>query len=252
MIKVVLFGSGNVVYHLAKAFRLANNIDLVQLYRRDPNNDHLFDLKIKKTSSLKEIKKADVYILGINDDHIAEFSTKLQFSEGLVVHTSGSISMNQLKCPAHKGVFYPLQTFSKNQKMEYKTIPFCLETEFSKDMNLLKTLAESISKNVYEINSQQREKLHVAAVFANNYSNHMFKISKDICDEHQISFDLLKPLILSTANKLDFMDPAEAQTGPAKRNDQKIILKHLEQLHSDQKEIYSIISKSIIKTYQKD
>ena len=252
MIKVVLFGSGNVAYHLAKAFRLANDIHLVQLYRRNSKNDHLFDIKIPKTNSLNEIKKADVYILAINDDHIAAFSKDLKFEEGLVAHTSGSISLDQLKCKAHKGIFYPLQTFSKDQKLTYKTIPFCLETEYPKDMEILKALARSISENVYEINSVQREKLHIAAVFTNNFSNHMFKIAKDICDEHQISFELLKPLILNTANKINYLDPVDAQTGPAKRNDQNVIQKHLEQLQGDKKEIYSLISKSIIKTYLKE
>jgi len=252
MIKVILFGAGNVAFHLAKAFQLTTEIDLVQLYRRDSKNDHLFDPDIPKTSSLKSVNKADLYILAINDDHIAEFSKKLKFTKGLVVHTSGSIGMDQLKCALHKGVFYPLQTFSKNQKMEYKSIPFCLETEIPDDMKLLKSVARSISKNVYEINSSQREKLHIAAVFANNFGNHMFKMAKDVCYEHQISFDMLKPLILSTANKLNLMDPEKSQTGPAKRNDQKVIQKHIDQLKGDQKEIYAMISKSIIKTYQKD
>ena len=252
MIKVILFGSGNVAFHLAKAFQLSDNLDLIQLYRRDSKNDYLFDSNIPKINSLEKLEKAAIYILAINDDHIAEFSKKLKFTKGLVVHTSGSIGIDQLKCVAHKGVFYPLQTFSKNQKMEYETIPFCLETEFSNDMKLLKTFAESISNNVYEINSLQREKLHIAAVFANNFGNHMFKMAKDVCNEHHIPFDLLKPLIFSTSNKLYFMDPEEAQTGPAKRNDQKVIQKHIDQLKGDQKEIYAKISKSIIKTYQKD
>lgn len=252
MIKVILFGSGNVAYHLAKAFQLTKSVDLVQQYRRDSKNDHLFDHEIPKSGSLKDILKADIYILAINDDHIAEFSKKMQIKEGLVVHTSGSVSMDKLKCTAHKGIFYPLQTFSKNQKMDYTTIPFCLETEYKNDMKILKELALSVSENVYEINSAQREKLHIAAVFANNFSNHMFKIAKDICDEHQISFDLLHPLILSTANKLSFTDPENAQTGPAKRNDQKVIQKHIDQLNEYQKDIYTLISKSIIKTYQKE
>ena len=252
MIKVVLLGSGNVAFHLAKAFQQSKNIDLIQLYRRDQKKDYLFDQIIPKTNSLTNLKKADIYIIAIADDHIEEFSKQLKFKKGLVVHTSGSIAMNQLQCKAHKGVFYPLQTFSKDQKIAYKTIPFCLETEFTEDMELLKNLANSISENVFEIDSLQRKKLHIAAVFANNFSNHLFKIAKDICDDHNISFDLLKPLILATANKIEYVDPVDAQTGPAKRNDQKIIQKHIEQLKDDQKEIYALISKSIIKTYQKE
>ena len=252
MIRVILLGSGNIAFHLSKAFKQAENIELIQQYRRDNNNDDLFDTSIPKTENLKELKKADIYIIAISDDHIVNFSEKLKFKEGLVVHTSGSVPMNQLKCTAHKGVFYPLQTFSKDQIMDYKSIPFCLETEFSKDMVLLKTLANTISDHIYEVDSSQREKLHIAAVFANNFSNYMFKIAKDICDNNQISFELLKPLIFNTANKLNLMDPTDAQTGPAKRNDKKVIQKHLQQLKGDQKELYAIISKSIIKSYVKD
>ena len=119
--KIILFGSGNVTVHLAKAFQLSENLDLIQLYRRDSKNDHLFDLNIPKINSLEKLKEADIYVLAINDDHIAEFSKKLKFTEGLVVHTSGSIGIDQLKCVAHKGVFYPLQTFSKNQKTNRRT-----------------------------------------------------------------------------------------------------------------------------------
>ena len=252
MIKVVLLGSGNIAFHLAKVFEQAKNIELIQLYRRNEKNDYLFDSSIPKTESLNELKKADVYIIAISDDQIAKLSKQLKFKEGLVVHTSGSVHMNQLKCTAHKGVFYPLQTFSKDKTMNYSSIPFCLETEFLNDMTLLKIIANAISDHVYEIDSFQREKLHIAAVFANNFSNYMFKIAKDVCDNNQISFDLLKPLISNTANKLNLIDPKDAQTGPAKRNDKKIIQKHLQQLKGDQKELYAIISKSIIKSYQKD
>lgn len=252
MIKVVLIGSGNVAFHLAKAFGQSESIDLLQQFRRGPKNDSFFDQNIPKTDCIEHLKKADVYIIAISDDQITEFSKKLNVKDSLVVHTSGSITMNQMQCDAPKGVFYPLQTFSTDQNIDYKTIPFCLETEFSNDMDLLKSLAYSISNNVYEINSIQREKFHIAAVFANNFSNYMFTIAKGICDKHQISFDLLKPLILNTANKINQIDPKEAQTGPAKRNDKKIIQKHLNQLIGDQKDIYDLISKSIINSYLKD
>jgi len=252
MIRVILLGSGNVAFQLAKAFKQVKNIELIQRYRRDGKNDDLFDSSIPKTKYLNDLKIADIYIIAISDDHITNFSEQLKFKEGLVVHTSGSVPMNQLKCTAHKGVFYPLQTFSKSKIIGFTSIPFCLETEFSKDMILLKTLTNSISDHVYEIDSSQREKLHIAAVFANNFSNHMFKIAKDICENNHISFDLLEPLIFNTVNQLKSLDPKEAQTGPAKRNDQKVIQKHLHLLKGDQKELYALISKSIIKSYQKD
>ncbi|MEN8188091.1 MAG: DUF2520 domain-containing protein, partial [Bacteroidota bacterium] len=241
----------NVAFHLAKAFTDAKDIDLVQRYSRSYKNDDLFDDNIPKTNSLDALTKADIYVIAINDDQIATFSKQLTLSDGLVVHTSGSIPLEALQCKANKGVFYPLQTFSKDQEMEYKHIPICIETEIENDFDKLKYLGKAFSDNVYEINSQQREKLHLAAVFANNFSNYMFKVSKDICDENNFSFEILKPLIEETSQKIKTIAPIEAQTGPAKRNDQKVIKKHLSQLKGDQNEIYGLITKSIIDTYNK-
>ncbi|MGB5383151.1 MAG: DUF2520 domain-containing protein, partial [Lutimonas sp.] len=248
MIKVVLIGAGNVAVHMAKAMHTAKGIELVQRYARSTKNQAYFESNIPFTKSLSELKKADLYLLAINDDEIAEFSKQLNVS-GLVAHTSGSIPLTELKCKSTKGVCYPVQTFSKNETMEYQNIPFCLEAEREKDMLLLKYFASAISQNVFEINSGQREKLHLAAVFANNFSNHMFKLANDICIEQNFTFDILKPLLMETVVKLDHMSPLEAQTGPARRNDQKVIQKHLDQLNHTEKEIYQVITKSILKTY---
>ncbi|RUA12480.1 MAG: DUF2520 domain-containing protein, partial [Flavobacteriia bacterium] len=128
-------------------------------------------------------------------------------------------------------------------------IPVCLESEKNEDLLLLKDLAGSISDKVFELNSQQREKLHIAAVFANNFSNHMFKIAYDLCESNQINFEILKPLILETAEKIIKITPEKAQTGPAKREDIKTIQKHLSQLEGIQKEIYTLVTKSITETY---
>ena len=248
MIKVVLLGAGNVAYHLSKVFQKTDGVEIVQHYRRNAKEDDVFNLKVPRTNSLKKLKSADLYIIAIKDDSIAALSRKLNITEGLVVHTSGSVSMNELHCSANKGVFYPLQSFSKNENLHFKEIPICIETELEEDMHLLRKFAHLISDKVFEINSLQREKLHIAAVFANNFTNHMYKIAKDICDENNFSFDVLKPLIKNTAKKIEKIAPEKAQTGPAIRNDKKIIKKHLKQLKSNQKDIYELITKSIIKT----
>ncbi|MBE9490637.1 MAG: DUF2520 domain-containing protein [Bacteroidetes bacterium] len=248
MIKVVLLGSGNVAFHLAKALTLSTNIDFVQHFRRNNFSDAGFELTVPKTNNINNLVKADIYIIAINDDSIADFSKQLTFKNGLVVHTSGSMPLNTLQCKANKGVFYPLQTFSKGQNLNFNKVPIAIETEYKKDSVLLNNFAKSISNNIYEINSSQREKLHIAAVFANNFSNQMYKIAKDICETNNFSFDILKPLILETANKVQTLNPAKAQTGPAKRNDQKVIQNHISQLDGEQKKIYQLISNSIIKT----
>jgi len=249
MIKVVLLGAGNVAFHLAKAFKLSSNIDFVQHYRRNDNNDADFDIQTLKTDDLNNLVPADIYVIAINDDAITPFSSQLNFTKGLVVHTSGSMPLKALQCKANKGVFYPLQSFSKEQHINFDEVPITIEAKNKSDLNLLNIFAGSISNHVYEINSLQREKLHIAAVFANNFSNQMFTIAKDICDQYQISFDILKPLILETAEKVQNMNPIEAQTGPATRNDEKIITKHLEQISGEQKEIYALITKSIINKF---
>jgi len=246
MIKVVLLGAGNVAVHLAKAFYKAKNIDFVQRYSRGSKNDSYFDSQIAKTNNLDNLAQADIYVIAIKDDAIAKFSKQLTLKKGLVVHTSGSMPLHALQCKANKGVFYPLQTFSKEQNLDFNNIPIAIETEDIKDIDLLNNFAKSVSNYVSEIDSSQREKLHIAAVFANNFSNFMFTIAKDICDVNNFSFDILKPIILETANKVQTVNPVKAQTGPAKRNDQKIIEEHLSQLAGKQKEIYQLISDSII------
>ncbi|MFD1316048.1 Rossmann-like and DUF2520 domain-containing protein [Namhaeicola litoreus] len=248
MITVVLIGAGNVAVHMAKAMYAANEVHLIQRYARSLRNQEFFNSEIPFTKNLSELMQADLYLIAINDDEISSFSKKLEVS-GLVAHTSGSMALNELQCKSGKGVCYPVQTFSKNELLEYINIPFCLEAENKRDLELLKKFANSISKNVYEINSNQREKLHLAAVFANNFSNHMFKIANDLSEENNFSFDILKPLLLETVKKLNHLSPIQAQTGPARRNDQKVIAKHLKQLYQTEKEIYQVITKSIIKTY---
>lgn len=248
MIDVIIFGNGNVASQLTKAFYKAKNCNLVQIYTRSKPNKFTIKKNIPFTNVISKIKNAEIYIIAISDDAISEFSKQLNFQNKLVVHTSGSVSINDLKCNANKGVFYPLQTISKHKKINFNSIPLCLETENQNDFILLEKLAKSISKNVYKINSEQRKSLHVAAVFVNNFTNHLYKIANDICNEHQVDFNVLKPLIKETAKKITHLSPIEAQTGPAIRNDVKTIKKHLSMLDNKQQEIYSILTKSIQET----
>jgi predicted short-subunit dehydrogenase-like oxidoreductase (DUF2520 family) len=155
--------------------------------------------------------------------------------------------MTDLDDKNRKGVFYPLQTFSKNKAVDFKQVPICLESQNDDDYKVLETIAKSISERVYAIGSEQRKALHVAAVFVSNFVNHLYKIGNEICEEHQVPFDILKPLIQETANKIVTLSPEEAQTGPAKREDTQTINSHLSFLSNEnQKEIYKLLTKSII------
>lgn len=251
MIKVVLLGSGNVASHLANALASAANVDLLQRYGRSERNNSFFDSGIPFTTHLNALEKADVYIIAINDDSIEGFSKSVEHLKGLVVHTSGSVPMAAIDNKLRKGVLYPVQTFSKGKALDFKLVPLALETENEDDYRLLYELGTSISDVVIRVNSSQREKLHLSAVFANNFSNYMFLTAKDICDDHDLSFDILRPIILETAQKIMNTDPLIAQTGPARRNDSKVIEKQLLSLEGEKKEIYRVLTNAIKKRYQR-
>jgi predicted short-subunit dehydrogenase-like oxidoreductase (DUF2520 family) len=250
MTKVTIIGSGNVAQHLIVAFQNSQNmgteIDLIQVFSRQKESiSHLLDLN-KITDDLESLEEADLYIIAVSDDAIAAVSSQLPFKNRLVVHTSGSISLNALDDDNRKGVFYPLQTFTKNKDVDFKTIPICLESENATDFQLLEKVAKMISDKVFAINSEQRKALHVAAVFVNNFTNHLYQIGSEICQENQVPFEILKPLIAETAQKIMVLSPEEAQTGPAKRNDSRTIEAH-EAFLSDENhlKIYKTLTQSI-------
>ena len=247
MTKVVVIGAGNVAQHLIVAFKESNQIELVQVVARDVTKlSHLLDSSLL-TSTFSEIKKADVYIISVSDNAIQDVSSQIPFGNQLVVHTSGSVAMTDLNDKNRKGVFYPLQTFSKTKAVNFKEIPICLEAENEADFKTLEALAKNCSDVVYSVSSEQRKALHVAAVFVSNFVNHMYAIGNEICEENQLDFDILKPLITETANKVQLLSPEAAQTGPAKRNDTETINAHLTFLKdNNQKEIYKLLTKSII------
>ena len=227
MISVLIIGKGNVAFHLYNAF---NNIDEITVTQISSRN-------------LALIPNADVTIIAVSDDAIAEVSSKIDNS--LVVHTSGSFKMTDLENKNNKGVFYMLQTFSKDKNIDFSKVPFCLEAENENDYLLLDKLAKLIGNQVYNINSKQRKALHVAAVFVNNFTNHMFTIGNDICKENDVPFEILQPLIEETASKIISLSPREAQTGPAIRKDKKTIKNHLNLLDKNQQKIYKLLTKSI-------
>jgi predicted short-subunit dehydrogenase-like oxidoreductase (DUF2520 family) len=249
MLKVVVIGSGNVAQHLIKAFQNSAHAELVQAYARNPEKlAHLLPPE-KITQSYTSLATAHVYVISVSDDVIENVSTQLPFEGRLVVHTSGSVPLNQPDNKNRRGVFYPLQTFSKSKEVDFTKIPICLESETKEDYMILEKLAKSISPLTYAISSQQRQALHVAAVFVNNFTNHLYKVGNDICTENSIPFDILKPLIQETADKITMLSPAEAQTGPARRNDQKTIQRHLDFIKDqEQKDIYILLTQSIQRT----
>ena len=250
MIKVIIIGSGNVAQHLIVAFERSKKqgaeIELIQVFSRKVETIiHLVDSN-RITTDYNNLLEADLYIIAVSDDAIQAVASQLPFKNRLVVHTSGTAALNVLNEENRKGVFYPLQTFTKNKEVDFKEIPICLESENAADYELLNTVAKSISDAIFAINSAQRKALHVAAVFVNNFTNHLYQIGNEICHENQISFEILKPLIAETANKVMVLTPKQAQTGPAKRNDTATIEAHEAFISNENHlNIYKILTQSI-------
>jgi len=242
MINVSVFGYGNIGFHLVDAFEKSSATNLIQVYNRHPIKNKLF--KAELVNNLNNLAKADIYIIAIPDDAIKPFSSQLKL-DGLVVHTSGSVGVKALTGNYTKGIFYPLQSFSKDNPVDFKNIPITIEAQNLPDLNLLNKLAHCLSPLVYEIDSKQRQHLHIAAVFVNNFTNFMYRIGENICLKNNIDFKILKPLILETAKKIETLSPTDAQTGPAKRNDKQTITNHLKLLPSEFEEIYTLLTKFI-------
>nr|WP_298998452.1 Rossmann-like and DUF2520 domain-containing protein [uncultured Allomuricauda sp.] len=252
MLNVVLIGTGNVAENLIHALYASNQVELLQIVGRNKHALEQHKGKAKLSLNFEDVVEADIYIIAVSDNAIEAVSKKLSNKRGIVVHTSGVTSMDHILCEK-KGVFYPLQTFTKGRILDFSNIPICVEASNEDGLNTLQQLAGHISKKVYKVDSEQRKKLHLAAVFANNFSNHIFHISEALCQRGGLSFELLKPLLLETVEKLEILSPFEAQTGPARRNDTESMEKHLELLSDNEhKKLYTLLSEAIIKTYEKE
>jgi len=181
MINISILGAGNVAQHLYTTFLQQESVKIIQCYNRKGITLHKNQDKNQITSNIKDLKKADIYILAVTDDAIDRISQELPFTGRLVVHTSGSVPMGMLDSKNNRGVFYPLQTFSKDKEVDFTKVPFCIEAENKTDMHTLKKLAFLLSNKIYEISSEQRNILHVSAVFVNNFTNHLYTIANQIC-----------------------------------------------------------------------
>jgi predicted short-subunit dehydrogenase-like oxidoreductase (DUF2520 family) len=247
MITITIIGAGNVAQHLIQAFAKSEDLSVVQVYSRQKNKTLVLPELVKITNDLNDLIASDVYIIAVSDHAIAQVASELPFKNRLVVHTSGSVALDALNNDNRKGVFYPLQTFTKNKSIDFSSVPICLETQFGADYQLLEQVAKAVSNSVFAINSEQRKALHVAAVFVNNFVNELYRIGSKICEENQIPFEILKPLIKETAEKIMSLSPNEAQTGPAKRVDLKTISAHLDFISDgNQRTIYEVLTQSIL------
>lgn len=248
---IVLFGAGNVASHLYKAFSVSKKFKVIQVYNHRKERLESFK-NVPVTTQIPEVLAADIYLLAVKDDAISQIADKLKNSEALICHTSGAVPLNVFSNLKRAGVFYPLQTFSKDKEIDFGNIPICIESKNQIDLELLKQLAENISGNVYEISSEQRKSLHVAAVFVSNFVNHLYSQGEAICRKNKVPFEILLPLIEETAAKIKTMKPVDAQTGPAIRKDEQVINSHLQLLQGEQKNIYKLLTRSIQNLHGKE
>ena len=250
MITVVLLGAGNVGTHFFKAIEKTDAVQVTQWYSRHLDRIKGYKHQVSITDDLTQLIEADLYILAVSDDAVAQLSAELPFEKRLIVHTSGSVNVHDLDKKNKRGVLYPLQTFSKDAELDFKDVPICIETLDKKSYPLLKKVASSLGSPTKRVNSNQRRILHLAAVFVNNFTNQLYRVGHEITESEAAEFDLLKPLIMETAKKVQTLSPYMAQTGPAKRHDEKTIQKHLDLLEKpEHKEIYKLLTKSIQKTH---
>ena len=247
--QIVLIGSGNVAFHLAKAFTEAQ-IPISQIFGRNTTELQKISEQFSIPFSTETLTDADLYIISVSDSSIAEVSTLIKNKNALVTHTSGSVSREALSGNFRKSVFYPLQTFSKSKNLDYSKIPFFIDAENENDEEILKNLASKISKNVMLANDEKRKYIHLTAVFACNFVNHLYTRAKEISDSQGIPFDYFLPLIDETTQKIHELEPKLAQTGPAIRNDEKVLKLHESLLTDEEKlKIYKTLNESIKKMY---
>ena len=256
---ISIIGAGNLAWHLAPALDNMGYI-VKEVYSRNPLHAkaltaRLYQAEVKATLDFST-SSSHIFIIAVSDDAIRSIAQEIILpDDAILAHTSGSQPLSLLGYAAtpHIGVIYPLQTFSKQKKVDFSTIPFFIESDTPEAEKYLTRMAGSISNEVHRIGSTERKALHVAAVFASNFTNHMLSISKELLEENSMNFDLLKPLITETLNKALTIGPEEAQTGPAIRGDIEILDKHHEFLQNDESiaTLYKLISQHIIDRYNK-
>lgn len=249
--KIVLIGAGNVAHHLAPAL-LKAGINLCQIYSRSVESARDLGIKtgITYTADIYAIyPDCDIYIFCVGDDALLPLYKSIRINKNaIILHTSGSLPMSIFKPLAeHYGVLYPLQTFTKKRALEFREIPLCIEASGPETLRIVRELAELLSARVEEISSDKRKILHLSAVFANNFVNHLYGIAGEILEKEGLDATLLRPLIFETAHKVMLLSPEAAQTGPARRGDEGILNMHRGLLKGDRKllDLYNLISDSI-------
>lgn len=255
MKRVVIIGSGNVATSLAHG--LAVHCHVAQIYSRRLEHARALADAIgceNATSDLQAlVPDADAYIIAVSDDAIADVIAATPDNGALWVHTSGSKPIDLFAGHrAHYGVMWPMQSFSRQMVTPLDEVHFFVEASDATALAELLSLGNTVSRHVIEADSEQRLQLHIASVFSCNFANHLWALADELLTAHGLPFDALKPLIRTTVDKLDHLAPAQSQTGPAIRHDTQVITRHQEMLDGDKRDIYRLLTESIMNRYPKD
>lgn len=251
--KIVVIGSGNVATHLSLALHSISE-EIIQVYSPNLANAEALAKLVLATpiNNLQEVdQNADLYIIAVKDDAIASVVAQLPILNGVVVHTAGTVDIQVIAAlQTNAGVFYPLQTFSKQKQIDFRGVPIFLEASNTLSIELLCALAKKISDQVYQVDGDKRKILHLSAVFACNFTNHLYAIADQILEDNGLKFEMIKPLIVETNSKILNNKPIDVQTGPAIRGDRQTMDAHKRLLtdHPNLLSIYQLLSDSIKKT----
>ena len=254
--KIVFIGAGNLATRLSLAMqRVGMQIGQVYSHTEASARQLATRLGCPWTNDLSALQEdGDLYVFSLKDTVLSDVISKVKPNNGMWVHTAGSMPMSVFEGYAQRfGVLYPLQTFSKGRNVNFDVIPIFLEANKDKNADYLKNIASALSENVRFMSSEKRRSLHLAAVFACNFTNHIYTLSYKLLENESIPADVLLPLIDETVSKIHSMPPAAAQTGPAIRYDENVINKHLAMLDDpDMQAIYRLLSQSIHKEAQNE
>lgn len=256
---ITFVGAGNLATHLAPALAAAGH-QIVGIFSRTLTAAErlcqIVGQGSEVTNDIASLTPADLYVISVTDTALSDIASAWPWHcrDGIVIHTSGSVPMNVLQSTGERyGVLYPMQTFSKDKTLSFIDIPCFIEGNNEEVLSKIYEVASGISNNVSELNSDDRRYLHMAAVFACNFSNHMVALAYEMLEQHHVEPKCLLPLIDETCIKLHHLHPHDGQTGPARRRDEGVISQHLEALKDNPElyDIYTFMSESISRRFNK-
>ena len=248
---IAVIGTGNLAFHICNVLKKEGfNLQLIIGRNKTKVAEIGKKFKVSYTNQISLIpENIDLIFVCVKDDAVEEVikSIKTDVSNRIIIHTSGSLAIDVIKKKTkNAGVFYPVFSFNKNRNVNFKKIPVLIETSKGKAQQTISKMAQIITDNVISVNSEQRKKIHLAAVISNNFVNYLYTVAEDFLKENKLPFNLLVPLITDAALRLQDNQPSKMQTGPALRGDKNILNKHLEMLKNKEIiKIYTLLSKQI-------